>query len=380
MSKTISVSISRTYKEIVPEMAKDEYERIHHSIEFNGYNKIFPIIINENGIILDGHNRYKICKELGIKPNYVVKSFPNKLEEKRFVIEANFNRRQLTIPQRIRLGREWLEIESKINKLKQIEEGKKFGRGHKKDKTLPANEGKDRHERESSARAAKRVGLSRTTFEKGVKVLEASEKHPRKFGKIWEKVEAGTTVSYAYKKLIRQERKKKERAKPLPKGIFNVLLADPPWEYELNLRGAPDEHYSTMSLSKLKNIKLPDHKNSILFLWATSPQLQEALELLKAWKYKYKTHMIWVKDKIGTGYYFRGQHELLLLGRKGTISVPEEEDRPSSVLHAKRTTHSKKPEEVYGIIEKMYPKMKYLELFARKANPRKRWTYWGNEI
>lgn len=85
-----------------------------------------------------------------------------------------------------------------------------------------------------------------------------------------------------------------------------------------------------------------------------------------------------MKDKFGTGFYFRGQHELLLFGVKGDIHPPEESSRLPSILHAPVRGHSEKPEEVYYIIEKMYPNRRYLELFARKK--REGWEAWGNEV
>ncbi len=88
--------------------------------------------------------------------------------------------------------------------------------------------------------------------------------------------------------------------------------------------------------------------------------------------------MVWVKDKIGTGYYVRGKHELLLINTKGKIPPPIEENRFPSVLNAPRKEHSAKPDEVYEYIEIMYPNRKYLELFAR--NQRENWTSWGLEI
>ncbi len=77
------------------------------------------------------------------------------------------------------------------------------------------------------------------------------------------------------------------------------------------------------------------------------------------------------------GYYVRNQHELLLIGTRGNIGTPLPEDRPSSVIHAPRTKHSVKPEEIYKHIEKMYPDRKYMELFARKR--KEGWDIWGNE-
>jgi len=88
--------------------------------------------------------------------------------------------------------------------------------------------------------------------------------------------------------------------------------------------------------------------------------------------------MVWVKDKNGMDYYARQRHELLLIGTMGTIPPPVVKDRPDSVITANRTKHSQKPEELYSIIEKMYPKMKKIELFAR--NTHNGWQSWGNEV
>lgn len=146
------------------------------------------------------------------------------------------------------------------------------------------------------------------------------------------------------------------------------------------MRGSPDDHYGVMEDIAIGAMKIPVADNAILFLWATAPKLQEALNVMKEWGFEYKTNAVWVKDKIGTGYYFRGQHELLLVGRKGDeIPVPEERNRHSSVIESPRFEHSEKPTLVYGLIEKMYPNRKYLELFAR-GSIRKGWVQWGNEI
>ncbi len=116
--------------------------------------------------------------------------------------------------------------------------------------------------------------------------------------------------------------------------------------------------------------------DAILFLWATNPKLKVAFEVLEAWGFTYVTNMVWVKEKWGTGYYLRGQHEFLLIAKKGKIPPPVEEVRPSSVLHAPVREHSRKPDEVYDIIETLYPNRRYLELFSR--NEREGWEMWGN--
>jgi N6-adenosine-specific RNA methylase IME4 len=164
---------------------------------------------------------------------------------------------------------------------------------------------------------------------------------------------------------------------PLPEGQFDVILADPPWKYEFGFQGGVQYHYPTMTVEEISALRIPASPDAVLVLWATAPKLREALEVMKAWGFEYKTNAVWIKEGgIGIGYYFRGQHELLLVGTKGTPSLPEESVRVASVIIAKREGHSEKPEVIYEIIEKMYPNGRYLELFAR-GESRTKWTTWG---
>jgi len=168
---------------------------------------------------------------------------------------------------------------------------------------------------------------------------------------------------------------------PLPSGIYNVILADPPWRYEFSETDsrAIENQYPPMDLDTIKKIKVPAADNSVLFLWATSPKLIEAIEVMGAWGFQYKTHAVWDKEIIGMGYWFRGQHELLLVGTKGNFSPPEASTRVSSVYTERRTKHSKKPEYYYDLIENYFPDGKYLELFARQKHSEK-WEVWGIEV
>jgi N6-adenosine-specific RNA methylase IME4 len=171
-------------------------------------------------------------------------------------------------------------------------------------------------------------------------------------------------------------------ASPVPVVVdrYSVLCADPPWRYEAN--STPDtrsieNHYPTMSADELAALEIPAADDAVLFMWATSPKLAEALKLMDAWAFGYRTCMVWVKDRIGMGYYARQRHELLLIGRRGDIAVPDPEDRPDSVIEAPRLEHSAKPEEAYAAIVRMYPDLPRIELFARGA--RDGWSVWGNE-
>jgi N6-adenosine-specific RNA methylase IME4 len=118
--------------------------------------------------------------------------------------------------------------------------------------------------------------------------------------------------------------------------------------------------------------------DAALFLWSTAPHLLEALEVMRAWGFAYKTHMVWDKERTGLGYWVHNQHELLLIGARGDMRSPEPEGRPPSIIRAPRRAHSQKPDEAYEVIEKMYPGLARIELFARQA--REGWAAWGNEV
>jgi len=167
----------------------------------------------------------------------------------------------------------------------------------------------------------------------------------------------------------------------LPAGDFDVWLADPPWPYDFSKSEsrAIRQKYPTMTIEQIKALNLPRTENAVLFLWGTPPKLREALEVMEAWGFQYKTHAVWDKEIIGMGYWFRGQHEVLLVGVKGKGIPPEAGERVSSIIRERRTDiHSRKPERVYEIIENMFPNQKKIELFQTKL--RNGWVGWGNQI
>lgn len=161
---------------------------------------------------------------------------------------------------------------------------------------------------------------------------------------------------------------------------YKTILADPPWKYDFSATNTRkiENQYPTMEIEDIYKLPINDisDDNSILFLWTTAPKLIEGLEVMKSWGFQYKTHLIWDKINIGMGYWFRGQHELLLLGTKGNPKIPIPENRISSILKIKRTEHSEKPKNIYFIIEKMSEEPR-IELFARDHI--NNWDYWGNE-
>ena len=164
----------------------------------------------------------------------------------------------------------------------------------------------------------------------------------------------------------------------IPKGQFNVIYADPPWEYKNSgISGAAANHYPTMPTEEICNIKVPSAENSVLFLWVTNPFLKEGIQVCERWGFEYKTNIVWVKETAGQGFYVKGQHELLFIAVRGNFR-PDDSIYIRSVVEANRQTHSEKPMQFYEIIEKLYPNGKYLELFARSKRPN--WEGWGNEL
>ena len=163
----------------------------------------------------------------------------------------------------------------------------------------------------------------------------------------------------------------------MPDGEFDVILADPPWHYHGRAVHPRDQilnKYPTMMTQAIATLTIPAADNAACFMWSTAAHLPDALQVMEAWGFEYKTFAVWVKPKIGLGYWMRMHHEPLLLGIRGTMSLDIRSER-DSVIFADKRGHSVKPPEVYKLIESMFPGRRCLELFAR--NSRHGWTAWG---
>lgn len=168
---------------------------------------------------------------------------------------------------------------------------------------------------------------------------------------------------------------------------YEIIYADPPWRYDFSKDSADkiEKHYPTMTVDEIKVLQVPSADNAVLYLWATAPKLLEALEVMKAWGFDYKTHAIWDKGSVGMGYWFRGQHELLLVGVKGKFSPPEAELRISSVIRQQKSIHSAKPDYVKEMIHEWFPCATKLEMFCRSNRVSlfqqdAKWEIWGNAL
>lgn len=172
----------------------------------------------------------------------------------------------------------------------------------------------------------------------------------------------------------------------LPTKKYGVIYADPEWRFEVFSREtgmdrSADNHYPTSPTDAICR-RRPDldkimADDCVLFLWATVPMLPDALKVMEAWGFKYKSHAMWRKDRIGTGYWFRNAHELLLVGTRGNIPAPAMGTQFESVIDAPVGKHSEKPDAFYELIETYFPNLPKIELNARRARPG--WDAWGNE-
>ncbi|MEN6569027.1 MAG: MT-A70 family methyltransferase [Rikenellaceae bacterium] len=169
----------------------------------------------------------------------------------------------------------------------------------------------------------------------------------------------------------------------IPAGKYRIVYADPPWKYSdvkaYRPEGAAENHYPVMSVEQICNMKMPDiEDNAVLFLWATSPLLEDCFKVIKAWGFQYKTSFVWDKVKHNMGHYNSVRHEFLLICTRGSC-LPDNVKLFDSVQSIERTeNHSEKPEEFRNIIDTLYPYGKRIELFARKEI--NGWECFGNQL
>jgi N6-adenosine-specific RNA methylase IME4 len=197
------------------------------------------------------------------------------------------------------------------------------------------------------------------------------------------------TAKHIVHQLRREERERnladatKAASETLGQTLAGVLYADCPLPFDAYVSGsaearAPQAHYPVMNIEEIKQLKVPAAPDCILFLWSTIPHLDVVIDIMRSWHFTYKTHVVWKKDKVGLGYWFRSLHEVLLVGIRGEVPAPAMGEQFLSVIEAPRGRHSEKPDLFAEMIEQMFPTTPKVELFARKARPG--WRVWGNEV
>ena len=169
---------------------------------------------------------------------------------------------------------------------------------------------------------------------------------------------------------------------PMPTGTYDILYADPPWQYEAALGAVRHvaRRYPTMDTDAICALPVADlcADDACLFLWTTAPKLAEGMRVMDAWGFTYITNVVWDKVKKGMGLWVRVRHEHLLIGRRGNFPAPKDRSLLSdSIWTAERGGHSEKPPEIAEWITRLFPNTTRIELFSRSAIDG--FDAWGNE-
>jgi N6-adenosine-specific RNA methylase IME4 len=371
------------FADLFPLLEGERFDALVDSIKRNGLRD--PIVVHE-GQILDGRNRLRACEAAEVKVKTVKFKGGDPLE---FVIDQNLHRRDLNESQRAMLA-----VTIATMKVGRPSENAPSGAI-------------------SQPEAARMVGVSRRIVQRAVFVCNSEKTIPElaervrrgelavdlveKAAKVIPRDEQGQfvnadepTLRGAAKKYKRDKRAHEMAEKTVAANeqreksdqLFNVIYADPNWKFqtrsENGMDRSADNHYECANIDELKAMKVPAADDAVLFMWATAPLLPEALELMKAWGFTYRSNQIWAKPHAGTGYWFRSQHEQLLVGTRGNIPAPAPGTQYSSLIEAPLGEHSVKPEAFIEMIEDMFQGLPSVELFARRT--RLGWTSIGNEL
>lgn len=175
-----------------------------------------------------------------------------------------------------------------------------------------------------------------------------------------------------------------DKQRALPDKKYGVILADPEWPFEVwseetGQDRAAANHYPTSTFDVIGSRPVASiaADECVLGLWATVPKLPAAIDVLREWGFTYVTHIAWIKDRSGTGYWFRNNHEILLIGKKGKPPKPADGTQWRSSIAAPRGAHSEKPNFQYEFFETFFPGWPAIELNARRR--RDGWDAWGLE-
>jgi len=169
---------------------------------------------------------------------------------------------------------------------------------------------------------------------------------------------------------------------------YQIIYADPPWEYDSSrciaenscLSKNEKKLYQSMTLKEICKLPVKNitAKNCLLFLWVTGPKLKESFKVISAWGFRYATvAFVWEKIKPTPGYYTLSSTEFCLISRRGKIPINRGKRNVRQFYSEKKSVHSKKPDGIRLLINDMFPKASKIELFSRDHHSG--WDVWGNE-
>lgn len=386
-----TLTIDAEFRTLIPALSKDERAQLEASVLAEGCR---DALVVWQGILLDGHNRYEICTAHGIPFDTLDIDLPDRDAAITWIINNQLGRRNLTPEQASYLRGQ------RYNREKRQDGGHGDQKSGDQNDT-PNTAAKLANEYKVSEPTIKRDGqfaqavdaLGETLGEEVKQEIlsrdfNASKKEVQKLAREEPEVQRSTIEIMKADGVGITEAKRRakgaqiaKREAVLPSGKYRVLYADPPWSYgntQPDYHPEQRDHYPVMSLEELCAMPIKDiaMDNAVLFLWVTSPILEESFQLIKAWGFQYKASFVWDKVKHNMGHYNSVRHEFLLICTRGSCQ-PDVRKLFDSVVSEERTEHSRKPELFYKIIETLYTSGPYLELFARYK--RDGWAAYGNE-
>lgn len=332
---------------------------------------LHPIVIRPDGRLIAGERRLHACRLLGWAD--VPVTVVDIASVVRGEMAENMQRKNFLPSEAVAIART-IEEEEREQAKERMADG---GRGAN---LAPVEKGKTRD------KIATRVGKARTTLNKATAVVEAAEAEPEKYGKLLVDMDRTGRVDGPYKRLAVARQAEAIRAEPPPlprNGPYRVIVADPPWPYEL--RKSDPSHrathpYPQMSIDEIRALDVARiaHRDSILWLWTTNHHMREAFTVLDAWGFEHKTILTWGKDRIGYGDWLRGRTEHAIMAVRGSPTVTLVAQ--STLLLGPMRGNSVKPDEFYELVESLCPAPRYAELFQRQfQKPRPNWDGHGDE-
>jgi len=322
---------------------------------------LHPVVVTQAGRLIAGQRRLQACRQLGW--NEIPVTVVDLLQAARGEAHENFVRKDLLPSEIVALKRAIEPLERREARQRQ---GSRSAPCHPA--TVAEGQGDTRD------KIARYLGVGRTTIDRAEAVMEAAEEDPEEYGYLVDQMDRSGKVAGAFRRLTVLKQAKELDANPpeLPTGPFQVIVADPPWQYDTG-SSLP---YPTMPLEEIKAMPVRDiaDANAILWLWTTNAHLPVAFDVAEAWGFEYKALLTWVKDRMGTGEWLRGQTEHCILATRGRPVFLN--GNHTTVLQAARREHSRKPEEFYLLVEATCPGSR-VELFARQA--REGWRSFGDQ-
>jgi N6-adenosine-specific RNA methylase IME4/ParB-like chromosome segregation protein Spo0J len=363
--------------DVLPRMTESEYADLKRDIKANGQQQ--PILVWE-GKILDGRERYRACKALGIQPKTrVLANMAGSAEQ--MVVSLNVHRRHLAESQKAMVAACVATTSVGSN---QTSQGVTQGEAAKKFNTSPDSIQRARKVIEfgnkSLVKAVIQGKLDVTNARRIASNPANAKRNFKDMGKeglmqVAKMAEKQGNAAKRAARLAKVEAAREGNVPLTPTGeLFGLVYADPPWDYLPEATTG----YPTMPVEEICALRVPEivEEDAVLAMWVPPSQILVAAKVVEAWGFEYKTHMVWDKERPGTGQYFMNEHECLFLATRGKPPMPCGKFR--SVFSEKRSNkHSEKPEVAYAVLEEMYEGMHKFEMFARAK--RAGWQGWGNQ-